>query len=325
VTFEEYAEMSTKIEPQLSLYPVIVDDSLLVWMEAFMGDRKVQGVAAGTLRFYGQKLKLFLNYCKACAIDRICQISPTIIRQYLLFLEESQHNPGGRHAAFRSLRAFLNWYGNEAEPEGWNNPIHKVKAPKVPTEPLDPVPIQIVFRIVSICNNSSFTGDRDAAILLCLLDTGARASEFLAIDLDDMNQARGTIHVRQGKGSKPRMIYLGKKSRRAIRKYLSHREDDEPALWVTHPRYGTKRLSYDGLREVLTRRAAEAKVEVPSPHDFRRAFALAMLRNGTDIYTLAKLMGHEGITVLQRYLKQTYQDTETAHRQAGPVDNGQFF
>jgi site-specific recombinase XerD len=46
-----------------------------------------------------------------------------------------------------------------------------------------------------------------------------------------------------------------------------------------------------------------------SLHDFRRAFALAMLRNGADVYTLAKLMGHEGITVLLRYLKQTYQDT----------------
>ena len=60
---------------------------------------------------------------------------------------------------------------------------------------------------------------------------------------------------------------------------------------------------------------------LPFPHDFRRAFALAMLRNGTDVYTLAKLMGHEGITVLQRYLKQTYQDTEAAHRRAGPVDH----
>jgi integrase/recombinase XerD len=62
-------------------------------------------------------------------------------------------------------------------------------------------------------------------------------------------------------------------------------------------------------------------VDKPTPHDFRRAFALSMLRNGTDLYTLAKLMGHEGITVLQRYLKQTNQDTEIAHRRSGPVDN----
>jgi site-specific recombinase XerD len=84
-------------------------------------------------------------------------------------------------------------------------------------------------------------------------------------------------------------------------------------------------LSFDGLREVLARRAADAHVKAPSLHDFRRAFALSILRNGTDIFTLAKLMGHEGITVLQRYLKQTYQDMEAAHRRAGPVNNSNIF
>jgi integrase/recombinase XerD len=99
------------------------------------------------------------------------------------------------------------------------------------------------------------------------------------------------------------------------------RSDRGPALWVTHPSFGSERLSYDGLCEVLHRRAVSAKVEVPTPHDFRRAFALSMLRNGVDVFTLAKLMGHEGITVLQRYLKQTNLDTEEAHRRAGPVDH----
>jgi site-specific recombinase XerD len=65
----------------------------------------------------------------------------------------------------------------------------------------------------------------------------------------------------------------------------------------------------------------DAEIAEPTLHDFRRTFALAMLRNGTDVYSLAKLMGHEGITILQRYLKQTYKDTEAAHRRAGPVDN----
>ena len=88
----------------------------------------------------------------------------------------------------------------------------------------------------------------------------------------------------------------------------------------THPRFGSDRLKYAGIRGVLTRRGKEADVEEPSLHDFRRAFALSMLRNGTDIFTLAKLMGHEGITVLHRYLKQTNKDTEEAYRKAGPVD-----
>ena len=72
----------------------------------------------------------------------------------------------------------------------------------------------------------------------------------------------------------------------------------------------------------MTRRAKQANVSPPALHDFRRAFALSMLRSGTDIFTLAKLMGHKGITVLQRYLKQTHQDTEEAHRRSSPVEVG---
>ena len=55
-------------------------------------------------------------------------------------------------------------------------------------------------------------------------------------------------------------------------------------------------------------------------HAFRRAFALTMLREGVDIFTLAKLMGHSTIAVLQRYLKQTTEDVQAAHRRSGPVD-----
>jgi integrase/recombinase XerD len=313
--------MSLIPETQRTLQVSNVDDYLLNWLEAFLIDRKAAGVATGTLRFYRQKIKLFADYCDAQAIKQIRQVNSTFLRQYLLYLEESGHNAGGRHAAFRLLRAFFLWYEDEVEPQGWSNPIRKVKAPKVPTEPLEPVSFETVTQMVKVCPHDTFTGDRDAAILLCLLDTGARANEFLSINLDDINQARGDILIRQGKGHKPRTVYIGKQSKRALRRYLNHRKDESTALWVTHPRYGSERLGYDGLRAILTRRAKQAGVEEPSLHDFRRAFALSMLRNGTDIFTLAKLMGHEGISVLQRYLKQTNVDTEEAHRRAGPVDN----
>lgn len=73
---------------------------------------------------------------------------------------------------------------------------------------------------------------------------------------------------------------------------------------------------------MLRSRAKQAQVKAPTLHAFRRAFALSKLRQGVDIFTLAKLIGHEGIDVLKRYLKQTTQDTEQAHRRAGPVDKG---
>ena len=315
--------MQETIQRQGTLVNSAVDEYLLTWLEAFLIGRKAMGVSDGTLYFYRKKLGKFSQYCEAQAVTQIPQITPLFIREYLLWLEDNGHNPGGRHCHFRAIRTFLYFYEDEAEPENWKNPIKKVSAPKVPKEPLEPVTWAAVEMLVKTCKRSTFTGDRDAAILLVLLDTGLRASELLDVNLEDVNQVRGDILVRSGKGGKPRTVFMGKKTRQAVRRYLKHRTDTHPALWVTHPHYGSERLKYWGLRSMLVRRAGIANIEPPTPHDFRRAFALSMLRQGVDLYTIAKLMGHEGIEVLKRYLKQTTQDTREAHRRAGVVDNAQ--
>ncbi len=121
-----------------------VDDYLSTWVEAFLLDRKAAGVVEGTLRFYLQKIKLFLDFCDAQATKQIGQINPSFLRQFLLTIEEDGHNAGGRHAAFRSLRAFLNWYEDDAESWGLSNPIHKVKAPKVPADRWIPYPLKSI-------------------------------------------------------------------------------------------------------------------------------------------------------------------------------------
>jgi len=59
---------------------------------------------------------------------------------------------------------------------------------------------------------------------------------------------------------------------------------------------------------------------IPTPHDFRRAFALIMLRNGVDIFALQKLLGHSDLQILRRYLAQTDEDVHTAHMRGSPVD-----
>jgi site-specific recombinase XerD len=180
--------MFSKSQTQRTISNTLVDDYLLTWIEAFMIDRKARGVAGGTLKFYGSKLKLFADFCESQVISQISQITPSHIRTYILHLEGTGHNAGGRHAAYRTLRAFLYWYEDEVEPEGWKNPIRKVKAPKVPLEPLEPVDFDTISQMIETCERDTFTGDRDMAILLCLLDTGARASEFLAINCTSSEQ-----------------------------------------------------------------------------------------------------------------------------------------
>jgi integrase/recombinase XerD len=279
-------------------------------------------VASGTLYFYKTKLALFERFCEGRAVTQITQIDANFIRQYLLYLEGEGHNPGGVHACYRTVKTFLLWWEQETEPEDWKNPIRKVKAPKLAIEPLEPVDFDTIRKMIETCKKNAFTGVRDRAIMLFLLDSGVRAAEFCAADLTECNFVTGEVLIRQGKGRKPRVVYLGQKTRRAVRAYMKMRADNNPALWVTDE---GERLTYWGLRSMMTRRAKMAGVECPELHAFRRAFALNFLRNNPgDIYSLQELMGHADLQVLKRYLKQTNQDTREAHRRGSPVDNGNF-
>ncbi len=71
---------------------------------------------------------------------------------------------------------------------------------------------------------------------------------------------------------------------------------------------------------MIRRRAKAAGVNPAQLHAFRRWFALTCLRSGMDIYSLSTLMGHAGLDVLRRYLKQTDKDLLESHRRASPVD-----
>jgi site-specific recombinase XerD len=233
-------------------------------------------------------------------------------------LEETNHNSGGIHAFYRTIKTFLRWYENETEPENWCNPINKIKSPKVPLEQLEPATIQDISSLIATCKNGTFTGARDKAILLSLLDTGARSQKFLDINLADINLLTGEILIRHGKGRKPRFVYLGRKSRKAVRNYLKFRIDNHPALWINH---SSERLAYDGLRSIVTRRSTLAGIKPPSLHSFRRSFALNMLRSGANIYSLQAILGHTSLSMLTRYIKITSEDTKLIHRLASPVDN----
>jgi site-specific recombinase XerD len=297
---------------------LLQEQYLPILIESFLIDRKAQRLSSETIHFYHKKLKYFLKYCEGQAVTQVSQLTPDLIRRYLLELTET-HNPGGVHCCFRPLRTFLLWVENEEiMPADWRNPIRKVKAPRLPVEPIEPVSIKDVGALLDTCHNN-FSGARDKAMILGLLDTGARAQEFINLNLDDIDLATGSVLIRQGKGRKPRMVFLGRKTIRAVRAYLRLRHDNNPALWVS---ILDDRMTYSALRCLLRRRAHLAGLkDIPTPHDFRRAFALVMLRNGVDIFALQKLMGHSDLQVLRRYLAQTDEDVHTAHMRGSPVDN----
>jgi len=294
-----------------------VDDYLDTWIEAFLFDRKSQSLSKGTIKFYNEKLAKFSVFCNSQITSNILDITPNLIREYLVYLSQNGHNQGGVHCCYRALKTFLYWWEDEVEAEGWKNPIRKVKAPINPKRILPPVSLDDISSLLNTCD-SSFTGIRDKALILCLLDTGVRASELISMNLNDIERTITSIYIQKGKGNKSRTVFLGKKTRRALRTFLKMRNKNGDALWVTNT--GT-RLTYWGLRQIIRRRANTANITTPGLHDFRRAFALQCLRNGVDVYSLQKMMGHADLQVLQRYLAQTTDDIKAAHRRGSPVDN----
>ena len=291
------------------------------WAIEFIKAKKIERLSPNTIRIYEQQLKHFTAFCEGQLLEHISQVSSSDIRNFLLYLQDEGHNPGGVHVGYRILKTFLRWYDLEAEPENWRNPITKVKAPRLVEEPLKPIELRDVRSMLDTCD-STFLGTRNRAILLFLLDTGLRARELLSISLDDINLVTGNVLLRRGKGSKSRTVFIGKETKKAVRAYLKNRQDNLEALWVTDDQ--KKVLAYGGLRALLERHAILAGIKPPSAHDFRRAFAITMLRNGIDLVTLARLMGHTNLKVLQRYLKQLPEDLQEAHLRAGPVDNAGF-
>lgn len=284
-------------------------------IHGFLLDRKVQGLAKGSMRFYEQKLKLFADWCSDSNLVEMQDITADQLRSFVLSIQDT-HNPGGTHAAFRTIHALFYWYEEEYEPEGWKNPIRKLHAPRVPEELLDPVSMEDVESMLRTCDDT-WAGARDRAILLLLVDTGIRASELVNLELNDVDLIRHSALIRKGKGGKPRFVFFERKTKRALRAYLKIRGEKDGPFFLS--RY-VERIAYDGLREIISRRAKRAGLDPqPSIHSFRRAFALNAIRKGVDLLTLMRLMGHTTTQVLQRYVKSTRDDLQAGHARSNPT------
>jgi integrase/recombinase XerC len=287
--------------------------TLSTWAEQFLRAKRAEKLSRFTLVFYRQQLDHILKFCENKSIKHIESLTPDEIRAFLLEFEQ-EHNPGGVHAVYRTLRAFLLWFEQEAEPESWKNPVRKVRPPKVPEELRDPVPLADVECLVRECPHD-YHGIRDKGIILTLLDTGIRARECCTLNLADVDLVMSEITIRQGKGKKPRVTFIGRRCKRAVKSWIKERGNLSGALFTTQEGFG---LTYSGLRKVIIRRAALAGIDAPDLHDFRRAFTLAQLQSGVDVLSISRMLGHTTTVLVARYAKQTALELHEKYK--SPVD-----
>lgn len=276
---------------------------------AFILDRRTRGLTPGTIAYYYDELTRFAEWYKS----PIIQLTPATLRTYLDHLSHTR-NHGGVHCAWRAIRAFLRWWAVEYEPADWTCPTDKIKVNSPSRAALPGVDLYTVRRLIHACYGENAL--RDKTIFLVLLDTGIRCSELLSLDVDNFDYATGALRILHGKGDKARTVFLGKVARRSLRKYLADREVGP--LFLTDE---GERMKRDGLVSIMRRRAARAGISPPPKlHDFRRAFAINMLKNGCDLARLAALLGHETLEITRRYLKFVDSDLQLSHAMASPVD-----
>lgn len=284
-------------------------DRISIWVNAYLADRRISGLARTTLLFYDDKLTRM-----AAGLDDppASQVSAPELRAWLNHLQD-ERTPGGVHAHWRACRAFWRWW---AEETGQPSPVARIKLPPPRLPVLPAANIDAIQAMLAVLKPGSHWAIRDRAIILTLLDTGLRASELTALEVDDW-QDGGVLVVRHGKGGKRRQVYAGERTRRAIRAWLRERGQTPGPLFL---RRGGGRLDYDGLREIIQRHARTAGVDPPPLHSFRRAFALACKRAGIDLVSLQRLMGHADMATLLRYLPLDDDDDREAHQRASPAD-----
>ena len=102
---------------------------LPILLDTFLTARKAEGRAKRTLDYYRDKLLPFLAFCDAQAVTQIQDMTPDLLRRFMLKLGET-HNPGGQHGFYRAVRAFLLFVESEEVLPGWRSPTRKVKAPR---------------------------------------------------------------------------------------------------------------------------------------------------------------------------------------------------
>ncbi|MDP4279309.1 MAG: tyrosine-type recombinase/integrase [Dehalococcoides mccartyi] len=279
---------------------------------------KVEGKSAATIDTYHRRVGGFVSFCLHENLLIAPAINPQIIRAFLLSLQEKGCSNNTVNAYYRAIQTFFNWLVNEAYIT--STPMKTLKPPRLEKKVIRPFTNEDIRRLLSTNAKTDFLSLRNRALILLFLDTGLRLAEVSGIKISDIDFDQETICV-FGKGSKERVVRVGKQTQKALLKYLLSRNDNYPGLWLTEEH---RPLTIRGVQEAIKKLCYRANIidAKPGPHTFRHTAAINYLRNGGDEFTLQIMLGHTTLAMTRRYTSTLgTEDMLRVHRQVSPVDN----
>lgn len=282
---------------------------------SFLAYCRSKNLSSKTIDYYAARLLALKRFTGS---RPPADMTASHVREFLTH-EKETNSPATANHSLCTLRVFFGFLYAEGFLE--SNPIaglSRLKATKRVVETFSPEQIEAVLKT---CGRD-FLGVRDRAVILTLLDTGARVSELCSMELEDVLWEERSLRV-LGKGAKERLVPFGQGVRQALTSYLAVRTENLPmrALFVTQ--YGDP-LDRHRVREVVKKRGEQAGVKGVrlSPHTLRHTCAVSYLRAGGDTFTLQLLLGHTSQDMTRRYCESlTAADVQAKHRDFSPVDN----
>ncbi|MER6667251.1 site-specific tyrosine recombinase XerD [Amycolatopsis japonica] len=284
-----------------------------------------RGTARNTLDSYSRDLRRYTAYLGDADVERFADVTSAHITSFGAALREGdeEHRPLAASSAARALVAVRGLH-KFAHADGIteHDPAREVRPPAAAKRLPKALPVGDVLKLLETPPPEGERPLRDRALLELLYSTGARISEAVGLDVDDIDDAERTVLL-DGKGGKQRIVPIGRPALEAVHAYLVRAR---PAL-ATHGR-GTpamflnargSRLSRQSAWQVLKDTAESAGITAGvSPHTLRHSFATHLLEGGADVRVVQELLGHASVTTTQVYTLVTVNTLREVYATAHP-------
>jgi len=287
-----------------------------------------RGMAKNTLLAYKRDLSSYLLFLQDLGLESPSQVQESTVRDFAQQLVTNKMmvatSVARSLAAVRGLHKFLLFEGIVE-----TDVAATVKPPKAPRRLPEAISISEIERLLKasgpepddVSGATDLIRVRDRAILELLYATGARVSEVVNIDLDDLIDPE--IIRLFGKGSKERIVPVGRYAQAAMQAYLvrvrpslAMLSKGTPALFLNQR---GSRLSRQSIWQIISDAAKNAKLEhVVSPHTFRHSFATHLLEGGADVRVVQELLGHASVATTQIYTLVTVDALREIYATAHP-------
>jgi len=273
-----------------------------------------RNLSKNTIISYSRDLNSYINFLETQKIESLNNTSRGDITNFML----KQKDAGlSTNSIIRSLAAIKSFYRFLLR-EGLilSDPTDMLESPKIYKHIPESLTISEVQRLIESPKIRDKVGIRDKAILETMYAAGLRVSEVINLKLEDIDLDIGYLRC-LGKGSKQRIIPIGKKAVSAIRKYLEKvRKDKSPYLFLNRRH---NRLSRQSVWKIIKKYARSAKISSQiKPHTLRHSFATHLLQRGADLRFVQELLGHSDISTTQIYTHIDKDRLKSIHKKYHP-------